>query len=121
MLDFKDERWVGLQGGYRMPFDPRPGLLRLESGNNLEAAWAELWEQLHHQGDVGEVHMLLSQSWFGFTVHGGSVDGTSMPLLDGLNFVAGGGRIPSYRRGWRRIISPQSTNWRRLAPGSSII
>lgn len=37
-----------------MPYDPRPLLRQLEAGGNAEAAWAKLWEELHHQGDVGE-------------------------------------------------------------------
>ncbi len=55
MLPFDDCRWAGLKGGYRMPFDPRPALLRIESGLDVGSAWHELWEDLHHQGDVDEV------------------------------------------------------------------
>ena len=29
-------------------------MLKLESNKNTQAAWHELWEGLHHQGDVGE-------------------------------------------------------------------
>jgi hypothetical protein len=36
-----------------MPFDPRPILQVLETGDD-SAAWDQLWEELHHQGDVGE-------------------------------------------------------------------
>ncbi len=34
-----------------MPFDPSNALSSLERGQN---AWAELWQGLHHQGDLGE-------------------------------------------------------------------
>jgi hypothetical protein len=54
MLSLEDERWNDLQGGYRIPFDPRPLFRRLESEKEDEAVWHELWEELHHQGDVGE-------------------------------------------------------------------
>ena len=54
MLNLDDKRWDGLAGGYRIPFDPRPSLLRLEAGTDVDGAWHELWEELHHQGDVGE-------------------------------------------------------------------
>lgn len=54
MLSLDDERWNGLQGGYRQPFDPRPLLKRLESGIDVQQTWHDLWEELHHQGDVGE-------------------------------------------------------------------
>lgn len=55
MLSLQDERWTHLSGGYRTPFDPRPALQDLESNSHVKEAWHELWEQLHHQGDVGEV------------------------------------------------------------------
>jgi hypothetical protein len=54
MLSFKDERWTKLLGGYRMAFDPRSALQNLESNLRVKEAWHELWEELHHQGDVGE-------------------------------------------------------------------
>jgi hypothetical protein len=54
MLSFDDKRWDGLKGGYRVPFDPRPLLLRLESEEDVAVVWHEIWDELHHQGDVGE-------------------------------------------------------------------
>ena len=54
MLSLDDRRWENFSGGYRVPFDPRPFLLKLEAQKETGAAWHELWEGLHHQGDVGE-------------------------------------------------------------------
>lgn len=54
MIALEDPRWIGLLGGYRVPYDPRSALQSLAQGNQVEAAWAELWQELHHQGDVGE-------------------------------------------------------------------
>jgi len=60
MLDFcrmtkpNDFDWVKMQGGYRTPFDPRPLLAKLETEEDLESTWHSLWDELHHQGDVGE-------------------------------------------------------------------
>jgi hypothetical protein len=53
-LDFSDPRWSRLHGGYRRPYDPRAALMSLESGSDTEGAWKELWNELHHQGDVGD-------------------------------------------------------------------
>lgn len=47
----EDSRWVNLKGGYGVLYDPRPALQRLRDGD--ESAWEELWQELHHQGDVG--------------------------------------------------------------------
>lgn len=54
MLALDDPRWESLNGGYRVPYDPRPALLRLAGSDDVEGAWKELWNELHHQGDVGE-------------------------------------------------------------------
>ena len=54
MLSLDDKRWQELEGGDRTRFDPRPLLLKLETSKDTKAAWNELWEGLHHQGDVGE-------------------------------------------------------------------
>jgi hypothetical protein len=53
MLSLDDNRWNNLTGGYRMNCDPRPMLAELESEETRETAWHRLWEELHHQGDVG--------------------------------------------------------------------
>jgi hypothetical protein len=53
-MDLNDARWRGLKGGYKMPYDPRPALQRLAAGVERGAAWDELWQELFHQGDVGE-------------------------------------------------------------------
>jgi len=52
MLPLDDKRWLTLEGGYREPFDPRPALRRVRSGD--KEAWHDLWDGLHHQYDVGE-------------------------------------------------------------------
>jgi hypothetical protein len=54
MLSFEDSRWSGMEGGYRMLFDPRPLLKKLEAGERTDEVWCEIWDELHHQGDVGE-------------------------------------------------------------------
>jgi hypothetical protein len=33
---------------------PRPPLAKLENQPDTTTAWQELWEELHHQGDVGD-------------------------------------------------------------------
>jgi hypothetical protein len=52
MLLFDDTRWITLKGGYHVPYDPRPALLRLENEESVAVAWEELWNELHHQGDI---------------------------------------------------------------------
>jgi hypothetical protein len=50
MLALNDPTWREFDGGYRRPYDASIALTRMESGENV---WDELWQELHHQGDVG--------------------------------------------------------------------
>jgi hypothetical protein len=54
MLGLDDGRWSNLTGGYKTRFDPRPLLASLETGQDTATTWHELWDELHHQGDVGD-------------------------------------------------------------------
>jgi hypothetical protein len=51
MMSLDDPRWGDLKGGYKIPYDASGPLRRLEAGADV---WDELWQELHHQGDVGE-------------------------------------------------------------------
>mgnify|MGYP000897751012 CR=1 FL=1 len=52
-MEWDDNRWLELNGGYGTPYDPR-GMIRQLVHGDKKAAWEELWQELHHQGDVGE-------------------------------------------------------------------
>jgi len=54
MISREDGRWANMTGGYKTPLDPRPLLKKLEAGGDTREVWRELWDALHHQGDVGE-------------------------------------------------------------------
>jgi hypothetical protein len=51
-MDMDGGRWSALEGGYRVAYDPRDALTRLARGD-VASAWPELWNELHHQGDLG--------------------------------------------------------------------
>jgi len=50
MLGLEDEKWSELHGGYRVPYDVSSSLKSMQDGIDV---WDELWNELHHQGDVG--------------------------------------------------------------------
>jgi hypothetical protein len=54
MLSLEDPKWRSLDGGYRRPYDASAALRRLQRGEEQGLIWFELWNELHHQGDVGE-------------------------------------------------------------------
>ncbi|BCG92342.1 hypothetical protein [Mesorhizobium sp. 131-2-1] len=54
MSILNDGRWSVLKGGYKVVYDPRPALRTLAVHYSSKSAWDELWNELHHQGDVGD-------------------------------------------------------------------
>lgn len=50
LLSLDDPLWSTLEGGYRVPYDASLPLMAIRAGEDV---WQELWEELHHQGDVG--------------------------------------------------------------------
>ncbi len=56
-MSLDDPRWGELEGGYRGAlYDASAALKRLEAVNDIESTkkvYQELWDNLHHQGDVG--------------------------------------------------------------------
>ena len=49
-----DQRWNNLLDGRRNQYDPRPTLAKLHSGTDVSIVWDEFWNELHHQGDLGD-------------------------------------------------------------------
>jgi hypothetical protein len=52
MISLGSELWDQLTGAYKTSLDPRPLLAKLEAKRDA-TTWPELWNELHHQGDVG--------------------------------------------------------------------
>lgn len=51
-----DKIWSELQGGYKVPYDVSVPLRELEETTDpetIQKIWKILWDELHHQGDVG--------------------------------------------------------------------
>ena len=56
MITLDDPIWKTLEGGYKVLYDVSIALKKLEQAtepNEMEEVWKELWNELHHQGDVG--------------------------------------------------------------------
>lgn len=52
MLPLDDPRWQTYNGAYRLKYDASRPLVQLFAGEPPVAIWRELWQELHHQGDV---------------------------------------------------------------------
>jgi len=55
-MELDDRSWGLLDGGYRIPYDASKPLKKLKgvtSQKERQELFDELWENLHHQGDVG--------------------------------------------------------------------
>ncbi|MGI9235254.1 MAG: hypothetical protein ACR2RD_16600 [Woeseiaceae bacterium] len=55
LLPLDDPKWKDYRGGYNSAvYDLVPFLTKLRSLEMSEKDWNILWEDLHHQGDIGE-------------------------------------------------------------------
>lgn len=54
MKDLEDKIWTTLNGGYKTLFNPVRIIKALEVDPSSSEAWGSIWENLHHQGDIGE-------------------------------------------------------------------
>jgi hypothetical protein len=55
-MNLQSDIWKDLEGGYKVPYDASVPLRKLHSSNDeaeIKKIFAELWDELHHQGDVG--------------------------------------------------------------------
>jgi hypothetical protein len=64
-MDLDNKIWQKLDGGYKIPYDASVPLKILRSTNDpkiIVDTFDELWDNLHHQGDVGLAsYLALSQ------------------------------------------------------------
>lgn len=54
LFPLNDPRWATYRGGYRVPYDVVPLIQRLQREGTSDEFWEVAWQELHHQGDVGE-------------------------------------------------------------------
>jgi len=55
-MELDDQIWAAMEGGYRITYNPSQVLKDLKASSDsekLEGLFEELWDNLHHQGDVG--------------------------------------------------------------------
>ena len=106
----REEHWAGLQGGYRIPYDPRPALARLAAGDSA-AAWDALWENLYHQGDVGEASYAAVPELVRIETERGAADWNGYALAVAVEQARGAGHNPpvpgwlraDYDRAWTQL------------------
>lgn len=60
-MDLDNRIWATLQGGYKIPYDASRPLKKLRDATRQDeypVIFTELWDNLHHQGDVGTASYL---------------------------------------------------------------
>jgi hypothetical protein len=110
MLNFNDQRWEHLTGGFKIPFDPRPCLRQIESTQNTDDARKELWEELHHQGDVGSASYAAVPELVRFHRMGGAADWNLYAIVAIIDWLELNRRIQKCPTGCAKNISFQFRN-----------
>jgi hypothetical protein len=77
-----------------MKCDPRPLLAQLENEQTREKAWHGLWEELHHQGDVGEASYASVPHLVRIHRTSGTVDWNTYAIVAIIELARGKGNNP---------------------------
>jgi hypothetical protein len=113
VLSFDDKRWIDMKGGYRVPFDPRQLLQTLESGEDIQGCWQELWHGLYHQGDVDESSYAAVPHLVRIYQNRGEIDWNTYAIVASIELARKYGRnpdVPSWlRRGYEDAINRLAT------------
>src|SRR6266496_1862258 len=76
-MQLEDRNWGLLAGGYRIPYDASKPLRKLKDAVNQkehQEIFGELWENLHHQGDVGVASYLAVPHLIDICIESKSLD-----------------------------------------------
>jgi hypothetical protein len=109
MLASNDERWLSLVGGYRTAYDPRTALQKLRSNVEVAAAWEELWNELHHQGDVGDASYAAVPELVRIHKEQGVPDWNAYALVGIIELARTRSGNPTIPTGWKRITAVRLT------------
>jgi len=113
MSMLNDERWSSLKGGYKVVYDPRPALRALALRYNDKTVWDELWNELHHQGDVGDasyaaipeiVRISREHAPANWGVYGLAAVIEEARLIDRRNPPIPGWIEPHYKAAWQTLF-----------------
>lgn len=100
--------WAELQGGYRVPFDPRPAIAQVAAGGD----WDELWGELHHQGDVDTASYAALPLIADLTATSHRLDWNPFALAATIEEARVNGRNPplpdwagtAYKAAWKSLV-----------------
>jgi hypothetical protein len=109
-MEIDDARWSELEGGYRIAYDPRDALRTLARGG-AASAWDELWNELHHQGDVGSASFAAVPELVRIHAARGIADWNTYALVATIEQARdnpGNPKLPAwlrteYERAWRDL------------------
>src|ERR1700722_193510 len=59
LMPLEHSHWATYSGGYRSPYNVVPLIHRLNSEGTSGGFWNIVWNELDHQGDVGEASYAL--------------------------------------------------------------
>jgi len=109
LLSLDDKRWTEMKGGYRVPFDPRPLFHRLESDTDIQPCWEEIWQELYHQGDVGEASYAAVPHLVRIYQNRGQIDWNTYAIVSAIELARNVGtnpEVPSWlRQGYEDAIN----------------
>lgn len=112
MLALEDPKWKTLNGGYRTSYDVSTALQTLKTSTDPKLVWEELWNELHHQGDVGEASYAAVPHLVRIVKDRGFVDWNLYSLVSTIEIERHAKQNPplpdwakaSYEQAWKELL-----------------
>jgi hypothetical protein len=87
MLPLSDPRWQTYRSGHRVVYDASPLLRQLLEVGAAQHLWDELWEELHHQGDVDAASYAAVPYLLAFSAQSKTLDWNAFALISTIELA----------------------------------
>jgi len=113
MRNLDDPRWKELDGGYRLQYDVSVTLRKFRDGAACDEIWPELWDNLHHQGDIGLASLAAVPHLVAISASRPNRDWNLYALVSTIELERARGANPDlpewlegdYREAWERLFN----------------
>ncbi len=115
-MDLDNRTWASLEGGYRIPYNASRPLKKLRDAarqNEFEVIFSELWENLHHQGDVGTASYLAIPQLVSICISKKSLDWNFIGLCVLIEHCRLNGRNPEVPEEYQDLYFESLTQFER--------